>query len=306
MGMIERKKSILMSSPHLETASGGIASFSTDMGIKPKECKIHFSPVQEGSGDPSPTNIRPITGWTGVTITHCGKNIIDFEAVLQSWNSRYTKTGDNSYRVTSTGSGYKSPYIFSANDINISASGSVTDLQGSGRWRFEFLNSGGTRVGLLGMLSGNSSGMYQVPNVSANKYRLNFGTAGSGATYENIQVELGTECTSYEPYKGIDIPISWQSEAGTVYGGYVDLTSGELVQEWANISSYNGEVLPDEWLSSKDTYAPGTIPTTGAQVVYKLATPTVCQLTLQTIQAFIGRNNIWSDAGNVEVKYWTH
>lgn len=30
--------------------------------------------VQEGTGDPTPANIRPITGWTGVTVTHTGEN----------------------------------------------------------------------------------------------------------------------------------------------------------------------------------------------------------------------------------------
>ena len=33
-----------------------------------KECKIHFNPVQEGSGDPSPDNVRPISGWNNIQI----------------------------------------------------------------------------------------------------------------------------------------------------------------------------------------------------------------------------------------------
>lgn len=217
------------------TTSGNIASFWSPTCADIKSCKVYFSPVQEGSGDPSPTNMRNINGWNGITVTHCGKNILDFEALLQHWNSGNTKIGDNSYNVRSTGTGYQQPFEFFKNDTTISMSGSVTDLQDAGRWRFELLNESGTRVGMLGTTSGNSFGMYQVLNVSANKYRLNFGTAGNGASFENIQVELGTECTSYEPYKGVDIPISWQSSAGTLYGGYIDLVSGELVAEWINI-----------------------------------------------------------------------
>ena len=35
--------------------------------------KVYFSPRQEGSGTPSPENIRPITGWTGIELSGCGK-----------------------------------------------------------------------------------------------------------------------------------------------------------------------------------------------------------------------------------------
>ena len=34
----------------------------------------HIEPVQEGSGDPSPSNIRPISGWTGAKIANVGQN----------------------------------------------------------------------------------------------------------------------------------------------------------------------------------------------------------------------------------------
>jgi ribosomal protein L11 len=33
--------------------------------------------VQAGSGDPSPTNVRPITGWTGAKVMRCGKNFLE-------------------------------------------------------------------------------------------------------------------------------------------------------------------------------------------------------------------------------------
>lgn len=65
MGMIERKKAILLNEPHLETVQSGntsdsaqIAAFRTDMATKLKSLKAYFSPVQSGSGDPSPTNIN--------------------------------------------------------------------------------------------------------------------------------------------------------------------------------------------------------------------------------------------------------
>lgn len=48
-----------------DTASGSIASFSDGSdGINVRDLKVHIEPVQSGSGDPSPSNIRPIKGWS--------------------------------------------------------------------------------------------------------------------------------------------------------------------------------------------------------------------------------------------------
>jgi hypothetical protein len=38
-------------------------------GMPVKSLTVNIEPVQSGSGDPSPDNIRPITGWTGVNVT---------------------------------------------------------------------------------------------------------------------------------------------------------------------------------------------------------------------------------------------
>lgn len=74
MGVMEARRRILLNQPHLIDASGNPISFSTDMAAK-MGVKAYFSPVQEGTGDPSPSNVRPISGWTGCEVTRCGKNI---------------------------------------------------------------------------------------------------------------------------------------------------------------------------------------------------------------------------------------
>ena len=131
------------------------------------------------------------------------------------------------------------------------------------------------------------------------------------------QVEAGNMRTSFAPYANI-CPISgltglsvyvsptqdpddatvynvdWSAQAGTVYGGTVDVVSGELTVDMVNIPSYNGETINEPWLSSMDAYTPGATPTTGAQVVYELATPLTYQLTPKQIAALIDQNYIWS------------
>ena len=89
----------------------------------------------------------------------------------------------------------------------------------------------------------------------------------------------------------------------TVYGGTLNVTTGELAVTWANIASYNGEPLPGVWMSDRDVYAPGATPTTGAQVVYELATPVTYQLAPASLATISGYNFVWSDAGSVAVTY---
>ena len=38
---------------------------------------VQIEPVQEGSGDPSPDNVRAISGWTGAKVTGAGKNLLN-------------------------------------------------------------------------------------------------------------------------------------------------------------------------------------------------------------------------------------
>lgn len=40
-------------------------------------CKVSWEPTQEGSGDPSPDNIRPIKGRDSVTVERCGENLLN-------------------------------------------------------------------------------------------------------------------------------------------------------------------------------------------------------------------------------------
>lgn len=52
-----------------DTASGAIASFDDGAdGMPLKSLTVNVEPVQSGSGDPSPTNVRPISGWTGANV----------------------------------------------------------------------------------------------------------------------------------------------------------------------------------------------------------------------------------------------
>lgn len=57
------------------TVSGDTASFRSAARVPIESLKCHFLPVQEGTGDPSPENVRPITGWNSITAYKAKKNI---------------------------------------------------------------------------------------------------------------------------------------------------------------------------------------------------------------------------------------
>ena len=241
------------------------------------------------------SNICPITGRTSVNVTRSGKNLISFKSLLDTWRSSYTDIGDGSYNVTATGAGYREPFQFASKDIDVTLSGKITQLSGSDGWRLQLLNSNNEAVAVIGIgstpLSASGKGC---------KLRLNYTTPGSGANYKNIQVELGSTATAYEPYTGQSVTVNLGQ---TVYGGMLNVTTGELTVKTANIASYNGETIGEPWWSSMDEYMAGTAPTTGAQVVYTLATPTTVSLTPAQLALLEGYNIISTDGDTLNLRY---
>lgn len=72
----------------VDTASGAIASFPDGADNVPvKSLVVQIEPIQEGSGDPSPDNVRPISGHTGVNISHSGADMTNPDVIPVSWES---------------------------------------------------------------------------------------------------------------------------------------------------------------------------------------------------------------------------
>ena len=69
------------------SASGDIATFVDGSANPLKELKISIEAVQSGSGDPSPTNVRPITGWTGANVYVSGEDTSDPTTYNINWQS---------------------------------------------------------------------------------------------------------------------------------------------------------------------------------------------------------------------------
>lgn len=214
-------------------ASGGIASFKSVGQIPLKSLKVNFNPIQEGDGDPSPSNVRAISGWTGLNVFHSeSKNILD---------------------------PFNNP-IWNHNVYSVNQSGEITVTGSDGRgWT-------GTQISPLNLVKGTYTISYTGGGncnlrTSIDDYETNYNTTNghltftltedagikfkfSGKTYPAtfyVQIEPGQTTHDYESYKPFaTVPVSW-SNLGTIYGGYVDLIKGKLVEKYgvADIDSFD-------------------------------------------------------------------
>ena len=312
----------------VDTASGAIASFPDGMAAPAKDITIRIEPVQSGSGDPSPTNVRPISGWTGANIQHAGKQLMDWAhpfnlgalyynpaigSTIQPGSSSAASISVNGNVITCSTIGGWRGITWRSLDLphgiyHLSFIHTKTNWQGTGDG-LDVLTVDRNNV-VCRIIEHSATMVSRSINItlSGNEAAIVLSMGGRSGAYGTFTLtdyclEVGSAATAFEEYEASSIPISWQSEAGTVYGGTLDVTTGLLTVTHGNIASYNGESLPGKWISSIDVYSAGGTPTTGAQVVYELATPVTYQLTPTEIQILLGYNNIWADTGDSTVAY---
>lgn len=257
-----------------------------------------WEPRQEGSGDPSPENIRPITGLDSVQVTRCGSNMFDFSKVVFSQSNVDSGIVSVDYaQKTITIAAYINNvgYTQSLHDVvgNVPAGTYVLDAETS--------NVNASRIIYIldtkRAVNFGTPTLFSDADLNSTFSWYNNPNSPEPNTISNIRFCMAP--TPYVPYQGNDYTLTLPE---TIYGGTVDAVTGEGSKTWGYIASYNGESLPGEWMSDRDVYSAGATPTTGAQVAYKLATPTAFQATgAQSIPALPGTNTIYTDADNVTV-----
>ena len=261
----------IMTNDKTKILSGEFLNFYTPRRQRIRSFKVYFSPKQEGEGTPSPDNVRPISGWTGVEVNHCGKNLLE--------------TNINSYHHPSNVKTEPNDLIFTDGEL----SGTITSGQrdigvfvydnilppGTYTLSFDYINGIGNyywRPCIIGKpslawttsykivpMAGNDSGHITTTFTAEEDFCINlslncFSNASKTAVNKiyNLQLELGSEATEYTPYKtnlsSENQPqyiVDWSS-IGTIYGGYVDLVSGELVETWVcrEMSTFSSITAP--------------------------------------------------------------
>lgn len=220
------------------TASGAIASFITNV-VKPLvNGEFTIQAYQEGSGDPSPVNVRNIIGYNALNMTKTGKNIKPNEGdndTYQGVEVTYSPIDDtytlNGTALSATMVALK---VFSKIHWKIETyytisvtviSGDFVIPSGTGNtYAVTIGNNQFTRI-IRGATSNTADKLngYKGSGLSfdSNAYRLVFQVFRAGMVFNNlkikIQIEEGREATAYEPYVTPEVKTKQLGE--TVYGG---------------------------------------------------------------------------------------
>lgn len=285
-----------------------LATFEASAADMPlKGLTANIEPVQSGSGDPSPDNVRPITGLTGCKLHHTGVSLIGGDAFV---GNAFAKTAN----------GYELSYNGSSIANRASAFADIRGLP-AGRYTIAMLNPSypaGVEVNIRRITAGSTVTMgviinadsatgrrtYDIPeNTTSLQLYIIPGTTPLNTSITMSDIVIVREGDASEPYKGNTYNITFPSEAGTVYGGTLDVVNRKL-NSYPYYSSYNGETIIGPWISSMDVYTPGATPTLGAQVVDMGGAATSYDLSdVPEITTFLGTNNIWANRGDVTVTY---
>ena len=221
-----------------ETVSGAIATFTDgadDMVMHNVVAEIN--PVQDlSNGNPSPSNICPISGHTEVEVTRTGTNLAN---LLEIGTFTESKAAGSTYESMKSNNNarLRSTALIPTYGKQITISWSSYSNYGV---CFTYFDSDGL---YLGQSAGFQSWRWAVTTInnSAVYYiacavrRSDNGTmTESDISALHLQVEFGTTATAYEPYIApTTVSLSWQTEAGTVYGGTIDVTTGVLTVDRA-------------------------------------------------------------------------
>lgn len=148
-----------------------IASFAdgADEGLI-KKLLVSIDPIQEGSGDPSPENVRPISGRTGLTVSHSGADTSDPATISVNWETEAGTVYGGNIDIVS-GKLTVDRVMFSRNTSTMNNQESypgwkntgITDVIGAGIQRNDYraLGNIGTLFGIN--TSGSSTGSIYLP-----------------------------------------------------------------------------------------------------------------------------------------------
>ena len=183
---------------------------------------VSWSPTQEGTGTPSPDNIRPIHGRDSVQVERCGENLLN---ISQLKPEGYNLAGSNALKPNTT-------YTFkpvSCGGINFAVflTDSIVPSQTTKQLNLtsKYIEEGKSAT----FTTPSNADSYSVMWLAGSKRGIN-------QVYPNVQFMLVAGTTSpaiYSPYTGSTTTLTLPS---TIYGGEVDAVTGEGLWAWRLIT----------------------------------------------------------------------
>lgn len=309
------KHIIDMLCPPLEESGNPVVCYPVagyPLGVKAK-----WEPVQEGSGTPSPENIRPIKGRDSVTVERCGENVIELLSTNDSFAGiKIAVDAEKNITLNGTLAGKGNIEIGTCRlhwaagktyTMYVKKVGGSASLGSGDGITFAYsLFTADFEHFFRGDTTSTNLDAYIASNAALVETELIFmlqcwrdGTVFNNYKIQTEVVEGTTAPTTYKPYISQTNTLILPE---TVYGGEVDAVTGDGKRTWEIIDSYAGETIPREWISDRDVYSADKNPTVGAQVAYRLVEPVPFAATgAQPIPALAGANTVLTDADSVSV-----
>ena len=206
----------------------------------PLGVKAKWEPVQEGIGDPSPDNVRPIKGRDSVTVERCGENLLNFPIEKESGGISVTTEPDGRYHLKGTlnqdgfscsiGVAHLPAGTYTVNRASISTPLSANAIVITLRKI--------TPTGSVAWIE-TSTGVTQNTGILAKPTDISIAFYGAIASikkgavidthFELMLVPGTTALTTYAPYIGQTATLTLPE---TIYGGTVDAVTGEGLGMW--------------------------------------------------------------------------
>ena len=224
-----------------KTVSGAIVALPNAEEAPLVNCLVDINAVQSGSGTPSPTNVRPISGFDTAMIYVRGKNILNPTFTTKTENGVTFENVDKTVKITGTASAYSFCNLNYANGVLAIPKGRPLKLAGG------FSNSiyltacyfkEGTSTTITAATSKSGEFVpFTIPeDASTSWIRVN---VASGATTDRMILPMvcadGTTDTAFKPYDARSFTKSVPL-GRTVYGGTLDVVSGVLTVDRAMIT----------------------------------------------------------------------
>ena len=258
------KRRLELNIPHIETISGNTASFNTDMIAPLKECKVTFFPAQDPYASPSPINVKNITGWNGIQF-QTNRNFIPVipdnftTGQLGTSNGIINYLGDNTYEYIGTIEDSGS-ILIPIQPIQLLANTNyyvrIVKEPENG------LNTSDTALNIaMKTASGSNIFIFRPNQIGWSNYSCGAYTnleEDLEAAFLAIGIPSGSSSFKFKFFLGTSsfalTTVNWNSEYGTIYGGYIDLSNGKLVQTHHKITFDGTEQIANSYALQDDQF----------------------------------------------------
>lgn len=202
---------------------------------------VNFAPIQEGEGDPSPENVRPIKAREAVDVTRCGVNMLDPELIEDAGLKPYGLT------ITHLGSG------------KVHIEGVYTKETPGGSFVILYTQQHILEGKALNIRSFVTKGSLKIDST------YGFRSRGENAIAINVSWEPGTAVdmdivvmvspkditpSAFAPYTGQTATLTLPR---TIYGGELDAVTGEGQETWTLLTLDGTE----DWRYESNSYFVG-------------------------------------------------